>query len=105
MYVKWFDTGMLYYVILVILVNVTFCHFQISRRSVPRTSRRSQGPEPGRQMLASAGLHCQGHCRRDIAGAQDKVSDRGIAEQRHMVFPSIARGYRLCYTREYRQGG
>ncbi|CAI9615241.1 unnamed protein product [Staurois parvus] len=32
MYVKWFDTVMLYYVI---LVNVTFCHFQISRRSVP----------------------------------------------------------------------
>ncbi|CAI9556078.1 unnamed protein product [Staurois parvus] len=32
MYVKWFDTVMFYYVI---LVNVTFCHFQISRRSVP----------------------------------------------------------------------
>ncbi|CAI9539862.1 unnamed protein product, partial [Staurois parvus] len=30
MYVKWFDTGMLYYVILVYLVNVTFCHFHIS---------------------------------------------------------------------------
>ncbi|CAI9614042.1 unnamed protein product [Staurois parvus] len=29
MYVKWFDTVMFYYVI---LVNVTFCHFQISRR-------------------------------------------------------------------------
>ncbi|CAI9536248.1 unnamed protein product [Staurois parvus] len=26
MYVKWFDTVMFYYVI---LVNVTFCHFQI----------------------------------------------------------------------------
>ncbi|CAI9595149.1 unnamed protein product [Staurois parvus] len=35
MYVKWFDTAMFYYVILVILVNVTFCHFHISRRSVP----------------------------------------------------------------------
>ncbi|CAI9619457.1 unnamed protein product [Staurois parvus] len=34
---------MLYYVI---LVNVTFCHFQISRRCVPRTSRRSQGTNP-----------------------------------------------------------
>ncbi|CAI9601573.1 unnamed protein product [Staurois parvus] len=45
MYVKWFDTGMFYYVILVNLVNVTFCHFQISRRSIPRTSRRSQGTE------------------------------------------------------------
>ncbi|CAI9559560.1 unnamed protein product, partial [Staurois parvus] len=51
-------------------------------------------------MPASAGLHCRGHCRRDIV-----VSDRGIAEQRRMVSPSVARGYRLCYTREYRQGG
>ncbi|CAI9573040.1 unnamed protein product [Staurois parvus] len=30
-----------------------------------------------------------------IAGTQDKVSDREIAEQRRMVFPSVARGYRL----------
>ncbi|CAI9568157.1 unnamed protein product [Staurois parvus] len=29
MYVKWFGTVMFYYVILVILVNVTFCNFQI----------------------------------------------------------------------------
>ncbi|CAI9573879.1 unnamed protein product, partial [Staurois parvus] len=35
MYVKLFDTVMFYYVILVNLVNVTFCHFQISHRSVP----------------------------------------------------------------------
>ncbi|CAI9538886.1 unnamed protein product, partial [Staurois parvus] len=49
--------------------------------------------------------HCRGHCRRDIAGAQDKVSDRGIPEQCCIVFPSVARGYRLRYTREYRQGG
>ncbi|CAI9556512.1 unnamed protein product, partial [Staurois parvus] len=35
MYVKWFDTVMFYYVILVNLVHVTFCHFQISRHSVP----------------------------------------------------------------------
>ncbi|CAI9600787.1 unnamed protein product [Staurois parvus] len=96
---------MFYYVILVILVNVTFCHFQISRCSVPHTSQRSQGTEPRRQMLASAGLHCRGHCRRDIVGAQDKVNDRGIAEQHPMVSPSVARGYRLCYTQEYRQGG
>ncbi|CAI9571448.1 unnamed protein product [Staurois parvus] len=34
MYVKWFGTVMFYYVILVIFVNVTFCHFQISCRSV-----------------------------------------------------------------------
>ncbi|CAI9536757.1 unnamed protein product, partial [Staurois parvus] len=42
--------------------------------------------------------------RRDIAGAQDKVSEQ-IPEQRRMVSPSVARGYRLCYTWEYRQGG
>ncbi|CAI9622221.1 unnamed protein product [Staurois parvus] len=35
MYVKWFDTVMFYYVILVYLANVTFCHFQMSRCSVP----------------------------------------------------------------------
>ncbi|CAI9608205.1 unnamed protein product, partial [Staurois parvus] len=35
MYVKWFDTVMFYYVILVHLVNGIFCHFQISRHSVP----------------------------------------------------------------------
>ncbi|CAI9553958.1 unnamed protein product [Staurois parvus] len=32
MYVKWFDTVMFY---CVILVNVTFCHFQISCCSIP----------------------------------------------------------------------
>ncbi|CAI9585271.1 unnamed protein product, partial [Staurois parvus] len=56
-------------------------------------------------MPASTGLHCQGHCGRDIAGAKDKVSDRGIVEQRFMVFPCVAQGYCLCYTREYCQGG
>ncbi|CAI9586535.1 unnamed protein product, partial [Staurois parvus] len=100
MYVKWFDTVMYYYVILVYLVNVTFCHFQISRRS-----RRSQGTEPRRQMPASAGEHCRRHCRRDIVGAKDKVREEQILEQRRMVSPSVARGYCLCYTREYRQGG
>ncbi|CAI9533842.1 unnamed protein product [Staurois parvus] len=35
MYVKWFDTVMFYYVILVNLVNVAFCNFQISHRSIP----------------------------------------------------------------------
>ncbi|CAI9593456.1 unnamed protein product, partial [Staurois parvus] len=71
---------MFYYVI---LVNVTFCHFQISRRSIPRTSRRLQGTEPRRQMLASAGLHFRGHCRRDIArsAGQGKCRrDRGAAQ-------------------------
>ncbi|CAI9602308.1 unnamed protein product [Staurois parvus] len=44
MYVKWFDTVMFYYVI---LVNVTFCHFQISCRSVPvrLDACRGQNPE------------------------------------------------------------
>ncbi|CAI9578738.1 unnamed protein product, partial [Staurois parvus] len=43
----------------------------------------------------------------DTAGGTswDKVSDRGIPEQRRSVFPSVARGYRFCYTREYHQGG
>ncbi|CAI9549397.1 unnamed protein product [Staurois parvus] len=47
MYVKWFDTVMLYYVILVNLVNVTFCHFQISRRSLPirPSARRGWNPD------------------------------------------------------------
>ncbi|CAI9571396.1 unnamed protein product [Staurois parvus] len=44
MYVKCFDTVMFYYVI---LVNVTFCHFQISRRSVPvcPDARRGRNPD------------------------------------------------------------
>ncbi|CAI9571076.1 unnamed protein product, partial [Staurois parvus] len=56
-------------------------------------------------MPASAGGHCQGHCRRDITGAQDKVSEEQILEQRRMVSPSVAQGYCLCYSREYRRGG
>ncbi|CAI9557867.1 unnamed protein product [Staurois parvus] len=55
-------------------------------------------------MPASARGHCWGHCRRDIAGAQDKVSEE-IPEQRCRVFTSVARGYHFCYTREYLQGG
>ncbi|CAI9575171.1 unnamed protein product [Staurois parvus] len=35
MYVKWLDTVLFYYVILVYLVNITFCHFQISRQFRP----------------------------------------------------------------------
>ncbi|CAI9557637.1 unnamed protein product [Staurois parvus] len=35
MYVKWFDTVMFYYVILVYLVNVTFCNFKISHQFRP----------------------------------------------------------------------
>ncbi|CAI9573904.1 unnamed protein product, partial [Staurois parvus] len=65
----------------------------------------SQETEPRRQMPASAGGHYRGHCRRDIVGAQDTVSEEQILEQSRMVSPSVARGYCLCYTREYRQGG
>ncbi|CAI9598241.1 unnamed protein product [Staurois parvus] len=39
---------MLYYEILVILVNVTFCHFQISRRSpypIRPDARRGRNPD------------------------------------------------------------
>ncbi|CAI9539244.1 unnamed protein product [Staurois parvus] len=45
MYVKWFDTVMFYY--FVILVNVTFCHFQISRRSISvrPDARRGRNPD------------------------------------------------------------
>ncbi|CAI9590665.1 unnamed protein product, partial [Staurois parvus] len=56
-------------------------------------------------MPASAEGDGQGRCRGDIAGAQDKISDRGIPKQRCMVFQSVARGYHLCYTREYLQEG
>ncbi|CAI9590070.1 unnamed protein product, partial [Staurois parvus] len=65
----------------------------------------SQGTEPRRRMPASARGHYRGHCRRDIAGAQDKVREEQIPEQRHMVNPSVARAHCLCYTREYHQGG
>ncbi|CAI9609338.1 unnamed protein product [Staurois parvus] len=46
-------------------------------------------------MPASARGHFQGHCRRDIAGAKDKVSEEEIPEQRCRVFQSVAQGYRL----------
>ncbi|CAI9558861.1 unnamed protein product [Staurois parvus] len=63
MYVKWFDTVMFYYVILVILVNVTFCHFQISRRSVPvhPDARRGWNPD-------DRGRHPPDYIDRDTAG-------------------------------------
>ncbi|CAI9609038.1 unnamed protein product, partial [Staurois parvus] len=102
MYVKWFDTVMLYYVI---LVNITFCYFQISRRSVPVRPDTPKGRNPDDRCQHLPDYIARTHCRRDIAGAQDKVSEEQISEQRRMVFPSVARGYRFCYTREYRQGG
>ncbi|CAI9609988.1 unnamed protein product [Staurois parvus] len=48
-------------------------------------------------MPASARGHGWGHCRRDIAGPQEKVSEEHMPEQRRMVFPSVARGYRSWY--------
>ncbi|CAI9553924.1 unnamed protein product [Staurois parvus] len=72
MYVKCLDTVMFYYVILVYLVNVTFCHFQISRRSVPRTSRRSQGTET---QMTDAGI-----CRITLPGTLQE-GHRGSAGQ------------------------
>ncbi|CAI9566428.1 unnamed protein product, partial [Staurois parvus] len=104
MYVKWFDTVMFYYVSLVNLVNVTFCHFQISLQFRPV---RPDVAGDGTQMT-DAGIGQRtlpGTRQGDIAGAQDKVRKEQIPEQCRMVSPSVARGYRLCYTREYRQGG
>ncbi|CAI9600064.1 unnamed protein product, partial [Staurois parvus] len=84
MYVKWFCTVMFYYVILVIFVNVTFCHFQISRRSVPVRPDACRGRNPDdrcRQLPDYIARDTAGGTSR---GAQDKVSDRGIAEQLRM---------------------
>ncbi|CAI9601718.1 unnamed protein product [Staurois parvus] len=58
----------------------------------------SQGTEPRRQMPASPGGHYMGHCRRDIAGAQDKVREEQIPELHHMVSPIVARGYHFWYS-------
>ncbi|CAI9568822.1 unnamed protein product, partial [Staurois parvus] len=46
-------------------------------------------------MPASAGVHYRGHCRRDIAGAQDKVSEEQMPEQRCMVSPACSSGLPL----------
>ncbi|CAI9595078.1 unnamed protein product, partial [Staurois parvus] len=68
MYVKWFDTVMFYYVI---LVNVTFCHFQISRRSVPvRPDVAGNGTQK-----TDAGI-----CWRTLQGTLQE-GHRGSAEQ------------------------
>ncbi|CAI9616808.1 unnamed protein product [Staurois parvus] len=62
MYVKWFDTVMLNYVI---LVNVTFCHFQISRRSNPicPDARRERNPmtDAGIRRITLPGTLQEGH--------------------------------------------
>ncbi|CAI9553595.1 unnamed protein product, partial [Staurois parvus] len=52
-----------------------FVTFKFPTGSSPRTSRRRRGRKPRRQMPASAGLHCRGHCRRDIAGQGKRRTD------------------------------
>ncbi|CAI9602470.1 unnamed protein product [Staurois parvus] len=66
MYVKWFDTVMFYYVILVNLVNVTFCHFKISRRTVPIrpdvAGNGTQKTDAGIRRRTLLGTLQGGHC-------------------------------------------
>ncbi|CAI9610903.1 unnamed protein product [Staurois parvus] len=59
MYVKWFDTVIFYYVILVYLVNVTFCHFQISHQFRPPYVPTLAGN--GTQMTGLQGTLQEGH--------------------------------------------
>ncbi|CAI9547371.1 unnamed protein product, partial [Staurois parvus] len=63
MYVKWFDTVMFYYVILVYYKNDIFLKIQISRRFRRPYVPSSQGPEHRSQMPASAGGDGRGRCR------------------------------------------
>ncbi|CAI9563506.1 unnamed protein product [Staurois parvus] len=67
MYMKWFDTEMFYYLILVILVNVTFCHFQISCRSVSLyvptlAGNGTQMTDAGIHWITLPGTLQEGHC-------------------------------------------
>ncbi|CAI9537915.1 unnamed protein product, partial [Staurois parvus] len=81
MYVKWFDTVMLYYVILVNLVNVTFCHFQISSRSVPVrpdiAGDGTQKTDAGIRWRTLQGTLQEGH--RGNAGQGKRRTDPGAA--------------------------
>ncbi|CAI9605793.1 unnamed protein product [Staurois parvus] len=52
-------------------------------------------------MPASAGEHGRGHCRRDIAGAQDKVSEEQIPEQRCKCIPECSSGLPLVVLKLY----
>ncbi|CAI9575576.1 unnamed protein product [Staurois parvus] len=94
MYVKWFDTVIIfYYVILVNLVNVTFCHFQISRCFRPDiTGDGTQKTDAGiRQRTLQRTLQ-EGH--RGSAGQGKRRTDPGAALHA-MVSPSVARGLPL----------
>ncbi|CAI9555709.1 unnamed protein product, partial [Staurois parvus] len=78
MYVKWFDTVMFYYVI---LVNVTFCHFQISRCSVllrpDVAGDRTQKTDAGILRRTLQGTLQEGH--RGSAGQGKRRTDPGAA--------------------------
>ncbi|CAI9585199.1 unnamed protein product, partial [Staurois parvus] len=79
MYVKWFDTVMFYYVILVIVI--TFCHFQISRSSVPVrpdvAGDRTQKTDAGIRRRTLQGTLQEGHCW--SAGQGKRRTDPGAA--------------------------
>ncbi|CAI9550634.1 unnamed protein product, partial [Staurois parvus] len=77
MYVKWFDTVMFYYVTLMNLVNVTFCHFQISHQFRPHTSRRRRGWNPENRCRIRRRTLQEGH--RGSAGQGKRRTDPGAA--------------------------
>ncbi|CAI9595282.1 unnamed protein product, partial [Staurois parvus] len=81
MYVKCFDTGMFYYVILVYLVNVTFRHFQISRRSVPvRPDVTGDGTQK-----TDAGI-----CRRTLQGTLQEGHRGSAGQGKRRIDPGTA---------------
>ncbi|CAI9600245.1 unnamed protein product, partial [Staurois parvus] len=81
MYVKWFDTVMFYNGILVNLVNVTFCHFQISRRFIPVrpdvAGDGTQMTDAGIRWRTLQGTLQEGH--RGRAGQGKRRTDHGAA--------------------------
>ncbi|CAI9557322.1 unnamed protein product [Staurois parvus] len=81
MYVKWFDTVMFYYVILVYLVNVTFSHFLNSRRSVPVrpdvAGNGTQKTDAGIGQRTWPGTLLEGQC--GSAGQVKRRTDPGAA--------------------------
>ncbi|CAI9532526.1 unnamed protein product, partial [Staurois parvus] len=78
MYVKWFDTVVFYYVILVYLVNVTFCHFQISRQFRPDfAGDGTQMTDAGIRRITLLGTLQEGH--RGSTGQGKRRTDAGAA--------------------------
>ncbi|CAI9610046.1 unnamed protein product, partial [Staurois parvus] len=61
----------------------------------------SQETEPGRQMPELAGGHYRGHCRGDIAGAQDKVSERRGPGAALQCIPECISGLPLVVLKLY----